>query len=237
RVPRDDVDLLAAQLGHDHAHARAARADARTDRVDALCVRLDGDLGTVAGLARDAPNLDEAVRDLRYLELEQRFDQLRIAPGEDHLRALRATAHLGDDGLDARALLVALAVHLLGPRQKRLDLPEVDEDIVPVAGLLDDPGHDLADAVDVLVVHHRALRLADALQDHLLRGLRGDAAEVVRRHVLALDLALRDVGPVDLELVVRDQGVLPLPGLDLQGFELLELPLARLLDQALLDVG
>jgi hypothetical protein len=31
RVPRDDVDLLAAELGDDHADARAARADAGAD--------------------------------------------------------------------------------------------------------------------------------------------------------------------------------------------------------------
>src|SRR6185312_62366 len=54
RVPRDDVDLLAAKLGHDHADARAARADARADWVDALGVRLDGDLRPVPRLARDA---------------------------------------------------------------------------------------------------------------------------------------------------------------------------------------
>ena len=76
-VPRDDVDLLAAELGDDHAHARAARADAGADRVDALGVRLDGDLRAVAGLARDAADLDEAVGDLGHLELEQRLDQLR----------------------------------------------------------------------------------------------------------------------------------------------------------------
>ena len=90
RVPRDDVDLLAAELGDDHAHARAARADAGADRVDALGVRLDGDLRAVARLAGDAADLDEAVGDLGHLELEQRLDQLGIAAREDHLRALRA---------------------------------------------------------------------------------------------------------------------------------------------------
>src|SRR5262249_38979856 len=46
-VPRDDVDLLAAELGHDHAHARTARADAGADGIDTLGVRLDRDLRPV----------------------------------------------------------------------------------------------------------------------------------------------------------------------------------------------
>ena len=100
-------------------------------------------------------------------------------------------ANLCDHRLDAAALLVALAVHLLGARQERLDAAEVDEHVVAVAGLLDDAGHDLALAVDVLLVHDRALGLADPLLDDLLRGLRGDPAEVVRRHVGALDLVRR----------------------------------------------
>src|SRR5262249_34684164 len=132
RVPRDDVDLLAAELGDDHPHARAARPDARADRVDALGVRLDGDLRAVARLTGDAADVDEAVRDLRHLELEQRLDELGIAAGEDDLRPLRPAPNLRDDGLDARALLVALAVDLLRARQQRLDLAEVDEDVVAI---------------------------------------------------------------------------------------------------------
>src|SRR5215218_4293869 len=37
-VVGDDVDLLAAQLGHDHADARATRAHTRTNRVHAVSV-------------------------------------------------------------------------------------------------------------------------------------------------------------------------------------------------------
>ena len=160
-----------------------------------------------------------------------------IAARQDHLRALRARPYLGDDRLDARALLVALAVDLLGARQQRLDLAEIDEDVVAVAGLLDDAGDDLADAIDVLVVHHPPLLLADALQDHLLRGLRGDAAEALRRDVFAADLILGDVGPVDIEVVVGDERVLALAGLLLEPLELLELALARVVEQPLFDVG
>src|SRR4051812_10222840 len=52
-VVGDDVDLLAAQLGHDHANARAAWAHARADWIDAVGVRDDRDLRAVAGLAGD----------------------------------------------------------------------------------------------------------------------------------------------------------------------------------------
>ena len=73
------MSIFSAQLGHDHADARPARADAGTDRVDALRMRLDRDLRAVAGLARDTADLDEPVGDLRNLDLEQGLDQLGIA--------------------------------------------------------------------------------------------------------------------------------------------------------------
>src|SRR5438477_511107 len=68
-------------------------------------MRLDGDLGAVARLARNAADLDETVGDLGDLELEQRLDQLGIAAREDHLWALRPGPHLGNDGLDSLELL------------------------------------------------------------------------------------------------------------------------------------
>src|SRR3954453_19071645 len=47
------------------------RPDAGADRIDAGGVRNDRDLRAVARLARDVGDLDEAVGDLRDLELEQ----------------------------------------------------------------------------------------------------------------------------------------------------------------------
>ncbi len=45
------------------------------------------------------------------------------------------------------------------------------------------------------------------------------------------------LGPVDVEVVVGDERVLALAGLLLEPLELLELALARLVEQPLLDVG
>src|SRR6478609_4135386 len=70
-------------------------------------------------------------------------------------------------------MVVALAVDLLGLGQQRLHpLAQLHERVAGV-GLLDDAGDQLAHAVAVLLEHHVALGLADALQDDLLGGLRG----------------------------------------------------------------
>src|SRR5262249_53469768 len=60
-VVGDDVDLLAAQLGYDHAHAGAARPHAGADRIDAVGVRDHRDLRAVARLARDVGDLHQPV--------------------------------------------------------------------------------------------------------------------------------------------------------------------------------
>src|SRR4029079_18906353 len=136
----DYVDLLAAQLGPGQAPARPARADARADRVDAAGMGDDGDLRAVAGLAGDVGDLDQAVRDLGDLELEQLLDQLGVTPRHDDRRALGRGGDLLDHGLDPLRVVVALAVDLLGLGQQRLDpLTQLDERVARV-GLLDDAG-------------------------------------------------------------------------------------------------
>ena len=130
-------------------------------------------------------------------------------------------------------MVVALAVHLLAARQQRLDaLAQLHERVARV-GLLDDAGDQLADAVLVLVEHHVPLGLADPLQDHLLGGLRGDAAEVLRRDVALVDLVAVLHQPLLIDL--GRLGVDQLAGLRVDG------RLARLLldlvEQLLLEVG
>src|SRR5918995_3636273 len=162
-VVGDDVDLLAAQLGDDHAHARAARADAGADRVDAVGVRDDRDLRAVAGLAGDVGDLHQTVGDLGHLELEQALDQLRVAARDDDARAARRGGDLLDDGLDALRVVVALALDLLGLGQQRLHaLAQLHERVAGVR-LLDDAGDQLAHAVAVLLEHHVALGRGELL--------------------------------------------------------------------------
>src|SRR4029078_3350984 len=71
---RNDVDLLAAQLVHDLAHAHAARPDAGADRVDVLIVRRNGELGAVTRLARDSANIDAADYQIEAAQLAESVD-------------------------------------------------------------------------------------------------------------------------------------------------------------------
>ena len=176
--PFDDVDLLAAQLADDRLHARALHADAGADRIDVALARVDRDLGAIAGLADRAADHHGAVVDLRHFLLEQLDQQGRIGARQHDLRPLGAAVDAADDGADAVADGVVLRARLFLARQLRLDAAELHDDVA-VLEALDHAVDDFADALAVLGVDVLALGLADLLEDHLLGGLRGDAAEVL----------------------------------------------------------
>ena len=68
---------------------------------------------------------------------------------------------------------VGLGRHLLGLRQQRLDLAQVEQRVAAL-GLLDDAGDDVALTARELLVGHLALGVTELLEDHLLRGLGAD---------------------------------------------------------------
>ena len=128
-VPRDDVDLLAGELGDDRLDARAALADRRADRVEALLARRDGDLRAAAGLARDRLDLDRPRVDLGHLELEQAAQEPLVGPAHEDLRPARRAPDLEHVRLDRLADAVVLERALLARREDRLDaLADVEDD-------------------------------------------------------------------------------------------------------------
>ena len=106
-----------------------------------------------------------------------------------------------DVGDDAVAGAVRLARHLVAHRQHRLGAAQVDDDVAALEPA-DDAGDQLALAVLVLVEDVLALGLADALQDDLLGGLRGDAAEALPGAVQLEQLAVLGVLLLGLRLVL-----------------------------------
>src|SRR5690606_17878349 len=182
-VPRNDVDLLALKLIHHGLHTRAPHADAGADGVYGAVVGDHADLGARPRIAGDGLDLDDAVVDLRHFHLEQFRHELRIGPGKEDLRPARFAADILDVAADPVVRAVAFAADLLVSPQDRLAPADVDDDVA-VFLALDHAVDDRALAVLEFLELAVALGLAHLLQDHLLGGLRGDAAKVHRRHLV-----------------------------------------------------
>ena len=192
-APGNDVDLLALQLLHHRLDAAAAHADAGADRVDAAVIRHDRDLGAAAGVARDRADFDDVVVDFRHFLREQLRHEFRMGAAEENLRAALFFAHVEDDGADAVAGAEGLARQQLVAAQHRFAAAEIDSDIAKLDALhqtVDDLGLAVLELVELAL----ALGLAHLLHDHLLRRLRGDAAEIDRRQFVDQEIADLGIG-------------------------------------------
>ena len=201
-VPGNDVNLLAAQLLHHRLHAATLHTHAGAHRVDVGVAGGDGDLGPAARLPRHGLDHHDPFGDLRDLHLEQLAHQLRRGPGEDDLRPLALAQHVEHEGLHPVTGAVALARRLLADREHRLRAAEVDDDVAALEPQRDSRD-DFALAVLVVVEDVLALGVARALDDHLLGGLRGDAAEALSVRLQPEDVAVALVLDAGLFLVLR----------------------------------
>src|SRR5690606_4914999 len=197
RVPGHDVDALAAQLAHHRLHARALQPHAGADRVDRLVPRGHRDLGPPADLARDSLDVHDALVDLGNLELEQRRDEQRVRARQDQPRPLGGLLDPLQHGTDRLPLSEPLPRVLLLPRDDRVRLARLVQhhDDLAALDLLHFTAQQLTDLVRVLVTDALALALTDPLDDALLGGHHGVAAELreVHRdleHVARLELRI-----------------------------------------------
>jgi hypothetical protein len=128
-------------------------------------------------VARRRLDLEQPLLDLGYFELKELHDELRRGAREDELRPARLAVDLHHPGAHAVAhAQVLLGDHVLA-RQHGFQAPGLDDGAAAL--------HALHGARDELVAARQevvqdllALGVADALQDHLLRRLRADAAEL-----------------------------------------------------------
>src|SRR5205823_15000823 len=159
----------------------------------------------------------------------------RMRAREHDLRALRRQLDIKDERTDAVALAVPLAWDLLLLGQDRVGPAEVHDDVLLLEAL-HDARHQLALATLELVVDDVALGVAHALDDVLLRRLRGDAAELLGRQLGEQLVANLGIG-VELApgLVERHLVERVLDGLD-DGLDLEQLDFADLGIELGLDV-
>jgi hypothetical protein len=175
----DDVDLLAAQLADDGLHPHALHAHAGAHAVHVAVAALHGDLGALAGFPGAALDHHRAVVDLRHFLLEQPHHQFRRRARDDHPGFLAGLVH----GLDHAAHPVTHARSSPGGTARAW-----------AAALRSCPGPARRSCPSTRLTvqftssparpeyswkHGFPLGFAHLLQDHLLGGLRRDAAQRV----------------------------------------------------------
>ncbi|HEU4938214.1 MAG TPA: hypothetical protein VFT39_17265 [Vicinamibacterales bacterium] len=196
--PLDDVDLFTTKLADDRLHARAFHPDAGTHRIDVALSRIDRHLRAIARFPDRAPDHHRAIVDLGHFLFEQLDEEGGIGSRQHDLRSLRAPIDAANHGSHSVADGVVFCPRLFLARQLRLDAPEFDNDVA-VLEPLHHPADHFADALAVFGVDVFPFGFAHFLENHLLGGLRGDAAEIFGRS-WKLDFHV-DLGLVAVELL------------------------------------
>ena len=84
-------------------------------------------------------DLNDAVEQLRHLELEKGLDEIRMAAGHDDRGTLALLPHLEHESLDPGATIQPLIRDPLGRRHDRFCITEVEHGVT-VVDLLHNPG-------------------------------------------------------------------------------------------------
>src|SRR5947209_11506273 len=127
RAPTNDVDLFIVELADDVFHPRSAHADASADRIDFLIRAGHGDLGAIAGLARDPADFHGAVVNFAHFQLEQTPDEIRVAARDDDLRPANPVLDRDDVGAQPVSDAVVFDHDTFPLRHDRFELPEVED--------------------------------------------------------------------------------------------------------------
>ena len=174
--------------------------------------------------------------------MEECRDVVRVGSGEHNLGSAAFPVHIDDDGLDVVAAAVVFLGNLLISGQNGFGSVKIDDEAA-LFPALHGTGDDFANAFLVVVVDIGLFGIAQALDDDLLRGLGGNAAEILNldaeaHFVVDLDTLVELPGfgelyfPVGIvELIVRNDD------LELVDLNVAGLPVVAHLDAHVLGVA
>ena len=135
-------------------------------------------LARAPGVAGRAEDIDQALADFGHFELEELDQEFRAPCGVRNSCGPRGSARTSLRNALMRSCVRTGSRGIIWSRgMKPSALPPRSTKMPLRSTRLTMPDHERADAALVLVDDLRALGLAHLLHDHLLRGLRGDAAE------------------------------------------------------------
>ena len=163
------------------------RADAGAHGVDALHGGANRHLGAGTGFPGDVADFHLTVGDFRGLQLEQPPHQIGMGAGNPDQRAAAHFVNLQHIHPEHVALVVGFAGNLLACLEHGVGgvVPLTDAQEHVAGGGVDaqhGAGHQLLCLVGIAFVSHAPLGFPDALNDHLLGSLGGDAAEFLDVH-------------------------------------------------------
>ena len=191
--PLDDVDFFALEFAYDGLNARAPHADARADRVDAGIVGNNRDLGPRSRIPGHRLDLDDAVIDFRHFLGKQLGHELRVGARQEDLRAASFLSDIDNIGPHPIAGVEVFTGDRFVSPEKGFGAAQVDDNVA-IFDALDQAVNNFAGTVLVFLVLAAAFGVADSLNDHLLRRLRGDAPEIDGRQGVDQKIAGLGIG-------------------------------------------
>ena len=164
-------------------------------RVDAGVVGFHGDFGALARIAGGFADFEQAVFDFGHFHFKQLHQKIVRGAAEHHLFAAGVADFIHTQKERAHAVAVAevFARNHLIARQQGIELADFDNGAVAFHAL-DGAHHDVFFALQEIIQDLLALGIADALQNQLLGGLRGLAAEAFVFQLLFVIFADLDGG-------------------------------------------
>ena len=206
-APLDDVDFLVVEFADDVLHPCTAHSDASADRIDFAVTAGHGDLGAHAGLAGNALQLHGSVGDFAHFQLEKLADKVRMAAGENDLRAVLAVLHRDDISAQAVADAVVFSNDALARGHDGFEFAEVENDVA-FDEAADCAADDIARTVFEFLVDPLFLHATDARHDGVAGHAGGDATEsggfdLHLDAVAGLDPGLHDLGAGQKHFLLR----------------------------------
>jgi hypothetical protein len=177
-TPCDDVDLFPIQFVDNILDSSASHSNTGSNGIDAFLSRSYSNLRSQPRLSGNRLQFDEAGGHLRYLQLEQAFNQSYVRPRNDELRSCRSLQHFNQVDLQALTGPIVLRGHLFVRQKECLRFAEVDNH-GSLLDSLDNTRDKLILAIDERVVDQISLSLTQTLQNDLSGGLGSDAPKVV----------------------------------------------------------
>ena len=141
--------------------------------------RVYRNFGTTASFACHGLQFYDAIVNFGDFQFEEALQKPRVCTRNDYLWSSGSLADFRNIHFHAGPMSVMLSGDLFAGRQDCFYPAEIDQ-YIAVFRTLYDTGNNITFAVLEFLVDHGPLGLTDALDNHLLSGLSGDAPEITR---------------------------------------------------------